>query len=324
MAYAMASSGLPRQARGRRAPAESSRRPPQRVRGTTGCWRAAEASRPRHARRRLTEACDRAPERIERFLRLVGEITLVRSLLSSSASSSGGSKSAYRGPFHTEQPPHGGRPASLRVRRRRGHSGGRRSISGRVGVMGEPSTSGRPLAGWVKAASALRWSPSRRLGESDSSRRAARARGGTRRRRLSRSIPDARHSSSASRSSPASARAARARSVEVRRRPLPTTPRHLLEACRAGEDSLADCMRDLRLRRRENLGHEERISCGLPKQLVGVDAMRLRQLREGGSRKRSDVEPPHRSRSCERPEQDPQRVAAIELVVSIRENDQSR
>ena len=84
----------------------------------------------------------------------------------------------------------------------------------------------------------------------------------------------------------------------------------------AGEHGVADGLGDLGVGGREHLGHVERVAGGPAMQLGGVDADRAGQLGHplGGERRQRQS---RRRAAGQLAEDDPQRVARIELVVAI-------
>jgi hypothetical protein len=92
----------------------------------------------------------------------------------------------------------------------------------------------------------------------------------------------------------------------------------------AGEHRVADRGRDPVSLRREGLRDEERVSGSLAIEILDVDVVGLRERRHGDGRKRLEPEAEDSLPGGELADQDPQRVHALELVVSIGHEDEAR
>ena len=94
-------------------------------------------------------------------------------------------------------------------------------------------------------------------------------------------------------------------------------PGRRAQARRAGQHRVAHRRRDLTVAAREHLGEEERVARRAAVELVGVDAVRLGELRDGVGRQPGQLAARDVAGPGQLSEHDPQRVAQVELVVAV-------
>jgi hypothetical protein len=92
----------------------------------------------------------------------------------------------------------------------------------------------------------------------------------------------------------------------------------------AGEHRVPDRLRDPLRAGGERFDDEERVAGGLAVELVGVDAVRLGELRDRPRREREELHPPDRPARCQLSEHDPERMRTVQLVVAVAGHDQGR
>ena len=89
------------------------------------------------------------------------------------------------------------------------------------------------------------------------------------------------------------------------------------QMCGTGQHRVSNGLRDVSRSGCENLGDEEGVPRSRSMELLGVDAVRRRELRDRRRRQRLDLQADHRLVRGQGSEHDPQRMRAVELVVPV-------
>ena len=100
------------------------------------------------------------------------------------------------------------------------------------------------------------------------------------------------------------------------------TSRGRAEARRAREHDVANGLRDVTAARCKRLDDEERVATRLPIQLGWIDRVRGRELLDSLIRQWLDAQPPQSRRRGDISEDDAKRMAPVEFVVAVAEDEQ--
>ena len=98
-------------------------------------------------------------------------------------------------------------------------------------------------------------------------------------------------------------------------------PPGFAQARRPGEHRLADGVGNALLGCGERLGHEEGIACGPVPELLGIDAVGLREPSDGGGRERAELDPVDAGTRRELAEHGAQGVLAVHAVMAVARDD---